>query len=77
MAKRQQHTAAFKAHVALSALKGGKTIDEVAAQFGVPPTLIRDWKKKLLAGRPPCSRAGPRPPRPTPRRPSCSSGSGG
>jgi transposase-like protein len=50
MAKRQRHTAAFKAQVALAALKGDKTVNEVAAQFGVHPTLIHDWKKKLLAG---------------------------
>ncbi len=50
MAKRKQHTAAFKAQVALAALKGDRTINEVAAQFGVHPTLIHDWKKKLLAG---------------------------
>jgi transposase-like protein len=50
MAKRKQHTAAFKAQVALATLKGDKTVNEVAAQFGVHPTLIHDWKKKLLAG---------------------------
>ena len=50
MAKRKQHTAAFKAQVALAALKGDRTINGVAAQFGVHPTLIHDWKKKLLAG---------------------------
>jgi putative transposase len=50
MAKRKQHTAAFKAQVALAALKGDKTVNEVAAQFGLHPTLIHDWKKKLLAG---------------------------
>lgn len=50
MAKRKTHTSAFKAQVALAALKGDKTINEVAAQFGVHPTLIHDWKKKLLAG---------------------------
>jgi len=50
MTKRKQHTAAFKAQVALAALKGDKTVNEVAAQFGVHPTLIHDWKKKLLAG---------------------------
>ena len=50
MAKRKQHTAAFKAQVALAALIGDKTANELAAQFGVHPTLIHDWKKKLLAG---------------------------
>ncbi len=50
MAKRQRHSAAFKAQVALAAVKGDRTINEVAAQFGVHPTLIHDWKKKLLAG---------------------------
>jgi transposase-like protein len=50
MAKRKQHTAAFKAQVALAALKGDRTANELAAQFGVHPTLIHDWKKKLLAG---------------------------
>ena len=46
--KRKQYTAAFKAQVALAALKGDKTINELASQFGVHPTLIQDWKKHLL-----------------------------
>lgn len=48
--KRKTHTAAFKAQVALSAVKGDKTVNELAAQFGVHPTLIHGWKKHLLAG---------------------------
>ena len=48
--KRKSHSAAFKAQVALAAVKGDKTVNEVASQFGVHPTLIHDWKKKLLAG---------------------------
>ena len=46
--KRKQYTAAFKAQVALAALKGDKTINELAGQFAVHPTLIQDWKKHLL-----------------------------
>jgi transposase-like protein len=48
--KRKIHTAAFKAQVALAAVKGDKTVNELAAQHGVHPTLIHGWKKQLLAG---------------------------
>ena len=47
--KRQAHAAAFKAQVALAALKGDRTVNELAGQFGVHPTLIHGWKKQLLA----------------------------
>lgn len=48
--KRKTHTAAFKAQVALAAVKGDRTVNELAAHFGVHPTLIHGWKKQLLAG---------------------------
>ncbi len=50
--KRKSHTAAFKAQVALAALKQDKTVNELASQHGIHPTLIHAWKKQLLAGAP-------------------------
>jgi putative transposase len=48
--KRKSYPAAFKAQVALAALKGERSVNELAGQFEVHPTLIHDWKRQLLAG---------------------------
>jgi putative transposase len=48
--KRKVHTAAFKAQVALAALKGDRTVNELAGHYGVHPTLIHGRKKQLLSG---------------------------
>jgi transposase len=47
---RRNHTAAFKAKVALAAMKGEKTLAELAQQFDVHPNQITQWKSQLLEG---------------------------
>jgi transposase len=47
---RRNHTAAFKAKVALAALKGEKTLSELAQQFDIHPNQITQWKTQLLEG---------------------------
>jgi transposase len=47
---RRNHTAAFKAKVALAALKGEKTLAEIAQQFDVHPNQVTQWKTALLEG---------------------------
>ena len=45
---RRNHGATFKAQVALAAIKGEKTLTELAEQFRVHPTQITEWKQQLL-----------------------------
>jgi transposase len=47
---RRNHTPAFKAKVALSAIKGEKTLSELAELFDVHPNQITTWKAQLLDG---------------------------
>ena len=47
---RRNHTAAFKAKVALAAIKGEKTLSELAEQFDVHANQITQWKSHLLDG---------------------------
>jgi transposase-like protein len=45
--KRKQHSAEFKARVAMASLSG-KTLAELSAEFGVHPTMISNWKQELV-----------------------------
>ena len=47
---RRNHTAAFKAKVALAAIKGEKTLSELAQLFDVHPNQITQWKAQLQEG---------------------------
>ena len=44
---RRQHPPAFKAKVAIEAIKEDKTVSELSSQFSVHPTQIKQWKDKL------------------------------
>jgi putative transposase len=46
---RRNHSAKFKARVALEAIKGIKSISEVASEHEVHPNQISKWKKQVLA----------------------------
>jgi transposase len=47
---RRNHTPAFKAKVALSAIKGDRTLAQLAEQFDVHPNQITSWKAQLEEG---------------------------
>jgi transposase len=60
---RKSFTSQLKAKVALEAIRGVKTVNEIAQEFGVHPTQVGQWKKELLAQAPGIfdTKRGPKP----------------
>ena len=50
--KRRNHSSAFKAKVGLAAVKGDRTVAELAGQFDLHPNQVTAWKKQLLDSAP-------------------------
>ncbi len=46
--QRRKHTAEFKARIALEAIRGIDTLNEIAAKYEVHPVQVGNWKKELL-----------------------------
>lgn len=46
--QRKQHGADIKAKVALLAIKGERTVNEIATMYGIHPAMIAKWKKQAL-----------------------------
>ena len=57
---RRNHSPAFKAKVALAAVRGEKTLAELAKQFDVHPNQIATWKEQLLGNAASVFGEGPR-----------------
>ena len=55
---RRRHSSEFKAQVALEAVKGQRTLNELASEFGVHPVQIAQWKRQLVAASPATFEAG-------------------
>jgi transposase-like protein len=49
-AKRRRHDPEFKARVAIEAIKGVKTIQQIAKDYDVHPVQVSEWKKTMVAG---------------------------
>ncbi|MBV2352097.1 IS3 family transposase [Synechococcus sp. HK05] len=50
MSKRRTHSPEFKARVAMEAISGPKTIQEIAADHAIHPIQVSQWKRQLLDG---------------------------
>ena len=48
--QRKQYSADLKAKIAVEAVKGQRTIQEIASHYGIHPNQVTQWKKQLLDG---------------------------
>jgi len=46
--QRRKHSAEFKARVALEAIRGVKTLSEIAKEYEIHPVMVGNWKKEML-----------------------------
>jgi transposase len=56
--KRRRHAPEFKARVAVEALKGAKTIQQIAEDFDIHPVQVPEWEKTMAVGAVAVSRPG-------------------
>lgn len=59
--QRRRFSDEFKARVAVEAVKGIQTLNELAAQYKVHPNQVSDWKKQLLSNAPALFASGRKP----------------
>lgn len=50
MSQGEERSGEFKSNIALEALKGKKSLEELSEEFGVSPAEITQWKERLLQG---------------------------
>jgi transposase-like protein len=48
--QRKQYSADLKAKIAVEAIKGQRTIQEIGSHYGIHPNQVTQWKKQLLEG---------------------------
>jgi len=46
--QRRKHSSEFKARVALEAIRGVKTVSEIAKEYDIHPVMVSNWKKEML-----------------------------
>jgi len=60
--KRRQHSTELKSKVAVEAIRGVSTVQEIASEYEVHPTLVAKWKREALTGLPTVFSNGTSPP---------------